>query len=386
MTKRKTVLVIGMADSIHVARWLKQFVNENIDFFLVPSRKFRNMNWELEALFQSKSIARYTFIAPLKVNFLQGYLDFLKHELLAKVFKRLTRSNNLIKIITKYNFTYIHALELQGAGYLLNYVPSILLSESKIIVTNYGSDIYYFKNMTEHVDLISKTLSLADFYSAECERDYALAQEFGFKGRNLPCIPNAGGFDLSKYRTNFIPASKRNQIIIKGYGGVFGRADIPIKLIEQIAFEFPKVDFFIYSLTKELESIISGLSPHLKQRVKVSQVRSRLKHNRIINEFMQSRIYVGCSESDGISTSFLESLITGAYPIQTSTSCASEWVSRGAICSIVPLDIDQVLQSIRQALQSNQLVDRASEENFKIAQRYLNDEVIKEEALKFYRA
>jgi hypothetical protein len=52
----------------------------------------------------------------------------------------------------------------------------------------------------------------------------------------------------------------------------------------------------------------------------------------------------------------------------------------------VPLDIDQVLQSIRQALQSNQLVDRASEENFKIAQRYLNDEVIKEEALKFYKA
>jgi glycosyltransferase involved in cell wall biosynthesis len=240
--------------------------------------------------------------------------------------------------------------------------------------------------MTEHVDLIRKTLSLADFYSAECERDYALAQEFGFKGRNLPCIPNAGGFDLSKYRTNFIPASKRNQIIIKGYGGVFGRADIPIKLIEQIAFEFPKVDFFIYSLTKELESIISGFSQNLKQRVKVSQVRSRLKHDRIINEFMQSRIYVGCSESDGISTSFLESLITGAYPIQTSTSCASEWVSRGAICSIVPLDIDQVLQSIRQALQSNQLVDRASEENFKIAQRYLNDEVIKEEALKFYRA
>ena len=386
MTKRKTVLVIGMADSIHIARWLKQFVNEDIDFFLVPSRKFRNMNWELDALFQSKSIARYTFLAPLKVNFLQGYLDFLKYELLAKIFKRLARSNNLIKLIRKYNFTYIHAVELQGAGYLLNYVPSILLSESKIIVTNYGSDIYYFRNMTEHVDLIRKTLSLADFYSAECERDYALAQGFGFKGQNLPCIPNAGGFDLSKYRTNFIPPSKRNQIIIKGYGGIFGRADIPIKLIEQIAFEFPEVNFFIYSLTKELESIISGFSPNLKQRVKVSQVRSRLKHNRIINEFMQSRIYVGCSVSDGVSTSFLESLITGAYPIQTSTSCASEWVSRGAICSIVPLDIDQVLQSIRQALQSNQLVDRASVENFKIAQRYLNAEVIKEEALKFYRA
>jgi glycosyltransferase involved in cell wall biosynthesis len=100
---------------------------------------------------------------------------------------------------------------------------------------------------------------------------------------------------------------------------------------------------------------------------------------------MQSRIYVGCSASDGVSTSFLESLIAGAYPIQTSTSCASEWVSRGAICSIVPLDTNQVLQSIRQALQNDQLVDGASETNFKIAQKYLNYEVIKEEALKFYR-
>jgi glycosyltransferase involved in cell wall biosynthesis len=386
MTPRKNVLVIGMADSIHVARWLKQFVDEDIDFFLVPSRKYRNINWELDNLFQSKSISTYTLITPLKINFLRGYLDFFKYELLAKIFKRLTRSNDLIQLVDKNNFAYIHVLELQGAGYLLNYVPSILLSKSKIIATNYGSDIYYFKNSAKDVLLLRKTLSRADFYSAECERDYALAQELGFNGQNLPCIPNAGGFELSKYRTNFIPPSKRNQIIIKGYGGLFGRADIPIKLIRNLATEFPKIDFFVYSITKELEFIINGFPPNLKQRVRVSQVRSRLKHYKIINEFMKSRIYVGCSKSDGVSTSFLESLITGAYPVQTSTSCASEWVSRGAICSIVPLDADQVYQNIRQALQSDQLVDGASEENFKIAQKYLNYEVIKEEALKFYRA
>jgi glycosyltransferase involved in cell wall biosynthesis len=385
MTQRKKVLVVGMADSIHVARWLKQFVDENIDFFLVPSRKYRNMNWELDTLFQSESIARYTFITPLKSNSLQGYLDFIKYHLLAKIFKSFTRSNDLIKLIDKNNFAYIHALELQGAGYLLNYVPSTLLSKSKIIVTNYGSDIYYFKNSAKDVKLIRKVLSRADFYSAECERDYVLAQELGFDGQNLPCIPNAGGFDLSKYRTNFVPPSGRNQIIIKGYGGVFGRADIPISLIKDIATEFPKVNFFVYSLTQELVSIINSFPPNLRQRVKISLVRNRLKHYRIISEFMQSRIYVGCSASDGVSTSFLESLIAGAYPIQTSTSCASEWVSRGAICSIVPLDTNQVLQSIRQALQNDQLVDGASETNFKIAQKYLNYEVIKEEALKFYR-
>ena len=386
MKQRRKILVIGMADSIHVARWLKQFVNEDIEFLLFPSRKYRNVNWELDTLCKSKSIARFTLITPLKSNFLQGYLDFSKYELFGKIIKRLSRSNDLMKLVDRNDFTYIHALELQGAGYLLNYIPSILLSKSKIIVTNYGSDIYYFKNLAKDVKLIKKVLTRADFYSAECERDYALAQELGFDGQNLPCIPNAGGFHLNKYRSNFVPPSRRNQIMIKGYGGVFGRADIPIQLIREIADDFPKVNFFIYSLTKDLESIINGFPPNLRQRVKVSHVRSRLEHNRIINEFMKSRIYVGCSESDGVSTSFLESLITGAYPIQTSTSCASEWVSRGAICSIVPLEADRVLQCIRQAMQSNQLVDSAAEENFKISQKYLDYKVIKESALKFYRA
>jgi hypothetical protein len=45
--------------------------------------------------------------------------------------------------------------------------------------------------------------------------------------------------------------------------------------------------------------------------------------------FANSRIYIGASRSDGISTSFLEALVLGAYPIQTNTSCGNEWVEKG---------------------------------------------------------
>ena len=103
-----------------------------------------------------------------------------------------------------------------------------------------------------------------------------------------------------------------------------------------------------------------------------------------MDEFLKSRIYLGSSESDGISTSFLQALITGTFPIQTNTSCASEWISRGANASIIPLDSTLMYNKIRGALLNDQMVDNASEINFKVARKYLDYEVVKKKAFKFY--
>lgn len=385
MNQRRQVLVIGMADSIHIARWLIQFVDEEIDFYIFPSKKYRSKNGELKKLLQSPRSAKYTFITPLNIGYITGYIDFMKFELLAKIFHRLKRSNNLIKIFNSASFTHVHAIEFQGAGYLLNQVPKFLLDKSKTILTNWGSDIFYFRKLPHHATLIRKSLALADYYSAECERDYDLAREFGFIGRALPCIPNAGGLDLEKYRSTAIPPSQRNQLIIKGYGGTFGRADIPINLLAQIEEEFPNINFFVYSVSKDIFKLIKTLPPRVKKKIRISQIRNKINHSQMIAEFLKSRAYVGCSESDGISTSYLEAIATGAYPIQTSTSCASEWVVRGAVSSIIPLDSEVALESIREALRNNSLVDSACETNLRVAQNYLEYNSVKEKAFEFYR-
>ena len=41
---RKRVLVIGMLDSIHLARWLGQFVDDEIDFAILASKKYRKLH------------------------------------------------------------------------------------------------------------------------------------------------------------------------------------------------------------------------------------------------------------------------------------------------------------------------------------------------------
>jgi hypothetical protein len=122
----------------------------------------------------------------------------------------------------------------------------------------------------------------------------------------------------------------------------------------------------------------------LKSRISVSTLRNKLSHEEFLHQFAQSRIYVGCSESDGISTSFIESLIYGSYPIQTDTSCANEWIQRGARGSIVPLDSSTLLGEICRALREDYLVDSVSTSNFEIAKEFLSEEVVKKYSLEFY--
>lgn len=382
MTTKKKILVIAMLDSIHFARWLGQFKDQELSFYIFPSRKFRKLNSELINLLESKSIATFEIINIIKIKMFLGYLDYMYFEIISKFISKLSRAKQLQQVITRKKFDYIHAIEIQSAGYLIKDIPKKVFDQTPIIVTNWGSDIYYFRKFVKHLIPIRDVLATANFYSGECARDYGLATEFGFAGINLPCIPNAGGFLLGP--TNFESPSKRTQISIKGYGGMFGRADLPIKILEMITHEFPDINFFFYSVTKDILLMIKNLPPALRNRIRVAMVQDRLSQERIMSEFFKSRIFIGCSESDGISTSFLQSLVAGAYPIQTDTSCANEWVTRGAIGSIISLNSSELFEKVRESLLNDRLVDNAATANLEVAKKYLDYDVVKKEALKFY--
>jgi hypothetical protein len=384
-TKNRTqVLIIGMLDSIHLARWLDQFKKEEIDFLIFASKKFKKIHGSILPLLNTNFEATYRLHKCSAFEASAGYWDFLMFELPRKLGLRKCRSRSLKRLLNKVKFHHIHAFEIQGAGYLLDDIDENLIKNSKVIVTNWGSDIYYFGRYPDHKESIKSILSKADYYSAECIRDYALAKDFGFKGIDLPCIPNAGGFHIAPRGFDYIPPSLRKQVLVKGYGGTFGRADLPIALIPQLLNNFPEIQFHFYSVTDDILRLIKQLPQELKTRIRVSTLRDRLTHTQMLREFAISRIYVGCSESDGISTSFIESLIHGTYPIQTNTSCANEWVDRGVTASIIGLNSDELLLQIQRALEDDALVDSASDVNFQVANRFLAFDFIRKQSLSFY--
>ena len=381
---RKRILVIGMLDSVHFARWLKQFEDQELDFYILASKKYRRIDPLLVSLSRNSISARYVHFGFQTFSKISGYLDFAIFETLKKISRIDIRQIVLSRILKKWNFDFVHALELQGAGYLLSSVDRQLFSKSKVIVTNWGSDIYFFRQEFRHKELIERTLSYANYYSAECIRDYKLARELGFDGIELPCIPNAGGFDINAISSQFSKPSSRNQILVKGYGNDFGRASMIIELIPILVQKYPQYNFHIYSVTDDIAKLIESLPVDVTCKIRVTTVKNKISHSEMMLEFKKSRIYVGCSVSDGISTSFLESLIYGCYPIQTDTSCANEWVQRGAMASIIPLDREVLLREIEICLDSEELIDSAALVNQNIALKYLSYNVVKEQALKFY--
>ena len=370
-----------MFDSIHSGRWLSQFTDQEIDFVLFPSKKFKRIHPKLLKLINEKSQATFSVAHPLRIIRILGYLDFALFVQIPKLIKINLRAKYLRKVLHKEKFDYVHALEIQGAGYLCD--EAIDKKDFKFILTNWGSDIFYFQHLPEHLPKIKSALTKADLYSAECNRDYKLALDLGFKGVQLPCIPNGGGLIDSEILEVGIPTSERKNIVVQAYGGKFGRGALAVEVIAQVLEVNQDLTAYFYSVTDDLMNQILDVKSRFGTRVSYSTIRKPITHEELGEVFTTSRIYLGCSISDGISTSFLEALTKGVYPIQTNTSCAGEWISKGIIASCI--DLKEVRSEIFRVIELGEDLNKASMNNLMVAGKELRRDLTKEKALNFYK-
>lgn len=374
MSIRK-VLIVGMLDSIHLARWLKQFSSSDVQFLIFPSSHFRNIHPELVSLESPK----FRIFGVQLFGRHSGYFDsFLTFRLINTRIGHTLRKMYLRFAIFLFQPTIIHAIEIQHAGYLMKLGKS---SVAKRILTNWGSDIYYFQHFEYHKRKIVNALGWASHYSAECERDYELASSLGFSGNFLPRIPNAGGLDIEEGN---LRCSDRNLILVKTYGGQFGAGEIAIRSIQKFVHEYPQLRVHFYSVTPDLEEKVRQTQLASQGRVTYSTLKKPLKHEELISMFRDARIYLGCSKSDGLSTSFLEAVCGGAYPIQTNTSCAQELVNEGVIGSVINLDEESVLVALRKAHLDPKYLNAAQDANFAYARKNFSVDFVRNRAQLFY--
>jgi glycosyltransferase involved in cell wall biosynthesis len=340
MTRR--IFVICMFDSIHSARWLGQFREEDIEFLLFPSSPHRRVHKDLKHLLSGQSTAKYRLVPlgrwfglPLWV--LDKFVDNLSRGLLARRF------------IAKFGPEIVHALELQNAGYVaLKAIEGNKPHSLKLMTTNYGSDIFWFQRFPKHKQKLERLMALSDYSSAECSRDLKLATQLGFQGTFLPVIPNAGGFSTEVLSRKLAPSRDRKDIAIKGYHGWVGRAKIALDAIETMANELSDYQLVIYSANQTTKRRAKELVRKTGLKIKVNG-KGALSHSQVLDLFSKSKIYIGLSESDGISTSLLEAMAMGAIPVQTATACCDEWFSDTGV-AVKEITSEAVQVAIRKAL------------------------------------
>lgn len=368
------ILIVAMANSIHTARWALQFEGDkDKEIILFPSivgglkDDLRHWHRLYGPLFSTRQAGKRSAIVHFPIRTLNTAFHFVMDRLFGKKW----RVQWLVWTIRRLKPDVIHTLEFQNAGYIALKAKRIIGKDFPVwIATNWGSDVYLYSQLKAHITPIKEILSQADFYSAECARDYTLAKNLGMTAECLPVVPNAGGLhldDVAALRKRQIP-HERNLLLVKGYQMVFGRAQTALRAIEKIAGDLKKknVRVCVFLATEDVEIPAELLANKTGLDIEIITIKNYMAHEKVLELHAKARCYVGLSISDGISTSLLEAMSAGAFPIQTCTSCANEWIEDGVSGFIAPCDDEDTLgQLILRAMTDDDLVDRAAEINWK---------------------
>ncbi len=333
-----------MVDSIHVARWTAQFEPSEVEFTLFPSTPNRRVHAMIKDMMAKNGNIK---IVPFggKLSILLWGMDL--------IFSDYVRGLLLRGVIRRQQPDFVHALELQHGGYIASRALEDASIKTTFIATNYGSDIYWFQQFPKHLAKIKKLLARADRYSAECNRDVELAKKYGFTGEVMPVFPNAGGFTDEQLNRPLTPTAERKVIAIKGYEGWVGRASVAVEALYSLTKELADFKIVFYSCNTKTIRLVKKLKSKTGLNIEWHG-KGELSHRQMLDTFASARISVGLSLSDGISTSFLESLVNKAFAIQSSTACAAEWLTDSRFGAIVDgLEPKSLAISIRAGLQTS---------------------------------
>jgi glycosyltransferase involved in cell wall biosynthesis len=412
MDAPKKILFVAMQNSPHACRWINSIVDYGWDLHLFPVNHIPVLPMLRGVTIHPPvmQIAPKSFLRSLLTNSTSRkegnglrYNPIYPVPILPKLASALSHISlrigesqspvpilhgprTLASLIRKLKPDLIHSMEFQHCGYnVLEAKKYYHGNFPSWLATNWGSDIYHYRQFDDHRVQITELLRNIDYYSCECDRDVSLAQELGLTAKVMPVMPNTGGFDLDKVyplRT-MIPTSKRKLIMIKGYQHFAGRALTALDALESCS-----------DLAKNFHVIIFSPSPETIARAKEIMAYTDVKnitilpeasHDQMLRMFARSRIYLGVSISDAISTSALEAMAMGAFPIQTNTSCCEEWFDDSIGGYLIPPDnVDVIADRLRSALSNDYLVDNAAEVNWHTIKKRLNQNDFSNRVWSFY--
>lgn len=386
--RRPRILFVAMPDSVHTARWIRQLSDTGWDIHLFPSRLgdphplLAGVRIHEPALDRLRRLVRVEIRWPMHVRGVARLRAAV--ERLGRPFEPAAR---LARLVRRLKPDLVHSLEIQQAGcQTLDAKRRLGGAFPPWIVTNWGSDIFLFGRFPEHAARIREVLGACDIYDCECHRDVRLGREFGFHGPVWPVLPNAGGYDVERLKSLRAPgpASARRLIALKGYQGWAGRALVGLRAIELAADALKGYRVAVYSALTEDVHIAARLTA-LSTGIPIEIVPHQ-SHDDMMRLHGQARISIGLSISDSISTSLLEAMIMGSFPIQSGTGAADEWIRDGESGIIVhPDDPEATAAAIRRAAADDALVDRAADANGRTALDRLDARLIRLQAIEAYR-
>ena len=288
------------------------------------------------------------------------YLNFALYFVLDNLVGMKWRSYFLNLFLKRARARIIHFHEMQHGAYIFNPISEVATSYLKSIkiLSTWGSDLVLFSKIASHEDQIRKVMSWADILTAERAIEEDIANQFGFNGVFLCPIYITIGMPSESIKHPMKPPSQRNTIIIKGHLDFSGRALNALQAVSLLKSELAAFKIRVFSANPAVALEVEIMKSELK--IDISTI-PRIKKNELKEYFLESRLYLGISISDGLPGSMMEAMSAGCFPIQSKNSAASEFIQNGVSGFIVDeWDLNDIAARLLSALTDDLLVDKAA--------------------------
>ncbi len=364
---------------IHSARWINQlrdthhevYVFDCLDHKIHEDLRWTHYteNWSKRKLPKIKGEYSLGKKFPRFYSFIEPWL-------------KVTASEKLNEIIQKIQPDLVHSLEMQSETYHLLKVKKRFLWA----YFSWGSDLYLYQDKKAHSQKIRNVLSQIDYFFTDNSRDVSMAKELGFRGTQMPIYPGGGGYYLEKYKPFITPIEDRKLILIKGYHHWTGRALKILEAIELVTNEIPDYQIYVYSAHNIVVDKIKEMNKSLDTKIQYSSRHDQISHDKLLNLFGKARIAIASSISDGIPNTLLETIILGAFPIQSNPGKVTEdYITHNKNGFLItnPEDEKEISELIIRSIKETELLESAFQHNQKIA-KTLEYDFVREKVLNSY--
>lgn len=346
---KKRVLVVGMTDSPHLKKWLDAVVELMVirKVLIFPSTGYEKYTKPRN----SKSTTRVKMAVPFTGTFFgRGYCF-----LFDKAFGPSWRKILLKFAIFTARPEVIHIHELQHGGYLFKRKSSRFYPIKKVICSSWGSDLILYGILPSHQQRITNLLRTVDVLTSERIEEFEIASNLGFKGNFISPVYTAIGIEADPVQIE--APSKRKKILVKGYQDNHGRALNSLRALELVKSDLKKFEINVVSASPAVEIEVERMRYENDWDIKCVPKQNQREIHDLLSH---SRVYLGLSISDGLSTMMVEAMQFGAFPIQSVNSGAPTFLVHGISGFIVePWDLLAISQSVDTAITNDELVDSA---------------------------
>jgi glycosyltransferase involved in cell wall biosynthesis len=361
---KNVILLVGMADSPHLIKWLQTMCQEFPErkIIIFPSDRPR---FKYDSILSLKKNRRRNLIVFRLSPFKQ--LNFVLYFLLDNLIGIRWRSYFLARLIIINKPGIIHFHEMQHGAYIFNYISSYknLASNARKIISTWGSDLSLYSWDSEHINKIKVSLSWADIVTAEREEESVDAQRLGYEGDFRAPLYITIGQNRSQVKEQILPSS-RKIILIKGHQSDTGRALNALQAISDLGSQLKDYEILVYSAPNSVKIQVDTLRN--KNKIDIKTI-PKVSHEDMCNLFYRARLSISLAVSDGLPGVLVEAMQAGAFPIQSANSAGKDFIVHGENGFLVePWDIGLIKECIISSINNSLLVDHASKLNKKILQ------------------